>query len=77
MNHRFHRDRQGNIHVDTLIDGERWQHHVHSAADFELWRGLVAENLLTALSSEDCDCNLAVGQVLEHNGRIWNHPQFV
>jgi hypothetical protein len=77
MRHYFRSDHLENVHVDTLIDNERWQHHVHSSAEFVQWRGLMADSLLVPLPDEDCGCDLAVGQVLEHDGRIWNHPQFV
>jgi hypothetical protein len=33
--------------------------------------------LMIRLPDDECDCDLAVGQVLEHDGRIWNHPLFV
>ena len=76
MTHNFRRDCKGNVHVDTLIDGERWQHHVHSEADFEYWFELMAEGVVISMPDEECGCDLAPGQVLEHDGRIWNHPQF-
>lgn len=72
----FRRDRRGSIHVDTLIDGERWQHHVHSGTAFARWSELMDGSDLICLSDQDCACDLAIGQVLEHDGRIWNHPQF-
>lgn len=77
LRHYFRRDDSGNIHVDTLIDGERWQHHVHSEADFACWCELMAQSEFIHLPDEHCECDLAVGQVIEQDGRIWNHPQFV
>ena len=76
MRHYFHRDDSGNVHVDTMLDGERWQHHVHSEADFACWTALMADSEFVRLPDEECECDLTVGQVLEHDGRIWNHPQF-
>lgn len=72
LRHYFHCDRHGSVHVDTLIDGELWQHHVRATAH---WRELVENNSL--VPDLDCDCDLLVGQVLERDGRIWKHPQFV
>src|ERR1700757_410050 len=77
MDHYFRRDGKGNVHVDTLINGERWQHHVHSEAAFVGWSALMADSELIRLPDQECDCDLLVGQVLEHDGRIWNHPQFI
>ena len=76
MRHYFHLDEAGNVHVDTLIDGERWQHHVHTEAGFAVWSELLERCELFGLPDGECDCDLAVGQVLEHDGRIWNHPRF-
>jgi hypothetical protein len=76
MNHRFRRDRKGNVHVDTLFGGDRWQHHVHSEAAFACWFELIAGAELISLPDDECACDLVVGQVLEHDGQIWNHPQF-
>ena len=75
--HSFYCDGKGNVHVDTFINGERWQHHVHSADAFAGWSGLMVESELIGLPDRDCACDLVPGQVLEHDGRIWNHPQFV
>lgn len=77
MRHYFHCDHLGNIHVNTHIDAQRWQHHVHSSENFARWRNLMAGTLMIRLPDDECDCDLAVGQVLEHDGRIWNHPLFV
>jgi len=74
--YRVRRDHMGNMHVDTLIDGERWQHHVHSQAAFLSWSELMAGCELIRLPNGECECGLSAGQVLEHDGRIWNHPQF-
>ena len=76
VQHYFLRDRQGNVHVDTLIDGQRWQHQVHSEAGFTAWARLVEGSELIGLSNRQCTCGLAVGDVLEHDGRIWDHPRF-
>lgn len=76
VSHCFRRDRKENIHVDTWIDGKRWQHHVHSEAAFAGWLELMTGSEVIALPDEECECDLIVGQVLEHNGRIWNHPTF-
>lgn len=75
VNHRFRRGPKGNIHVDTLVDGERWQHHVHSEAAFAAWSELMAGIDLVGLPDEECACDLIVGPVLESDGRIWNHPK--
>ena len=77
IRHYFHRDKSGNVHVDTMINGERWQHHVHSSAAFVHWYELMATSTLIGLEEEECRCDLVAGQVLEHDGRIWNHPQFL
>lgn len=77
MRHYFRRDHLENVHVDTLIDNERWQHHVHSSDEFARWYGLIADILLVSLPDEECNCDLAVGQVLEDDGRIWNHLKLV
>jgi len=74
--HCFLRDRRGNIHIDTLIDGQRWQHHVHTEAGFAAWARLLEGSKLIGLPNRQCACDLAVGQVLEHDGRIWNHLRF-
>lgn len=77
MRHYFHRDQTANIHVDTMLDGQRWQHHVHTEAEFACWSELMGQSEFIRLPDEECTCDLAVGQVLEHDGRIWNHPQFL
>ena len=76
MRHYFHRDESGNVHVETVLDGERRQHHVHSEAGFAVWARLLDGNELIGLPNRQCTCDLAVGQVLEHDGRIWSHPRF-
>jgi hypothetical protein len=76
MNHRFRHDSRGNVHIDTLIDEERRQHHVHSQVAFIGWSELMDGSELIGLPDEECACDLIVEQVLEHDGRIWNHPRF-
>jgi hypothetical protein len=76
MRHYFHHDHSGRVHVNTLIEDERWQHHVHSEQDFEGWSRLMSDGVLINLPEQQCPCDLEPGQVLEHDGRIWNHPQF-
>ena len=73
--HYYHRDSMGNIHVETVINGVRWQHHVYSADAG--WSELMAEGELIGLPDHECACDLLAGQVLEHDGRIWNHPHFI
>jgi len=76
ISHYFYRDESGFVHVDTMIDGELWQHHVHSEADFARWSDLMGGTRFFHLPDEECACDLEPGQVLEHDGRIWNHLQF-
>jgi hypothetical protein len=76
MDYCFRRDHEGNVHVDTRIDGERWQHHVHSEAAFVHGWEFMADSELIRLPDGECACDLSAGQVLEYDGRIWNHPQF-
>ena len=75
--HYFRRDQVGNVHVDTMLLGRQWQHHVHTEADFACWSELMADGRFIGLPDEECACDLAVGQVLEHDGRIRSYPQFV
>src|SRR3974390_1529820 len=70
------RDRKGNLPVDTMIDGKRWQHQVHSQAAFARWSELMASRELIKLPNGECACDLSAGQGIEHDGRIWNQPQF-
>jgi len=77
IHHYFYRDDSGTVHVDTMIDGERWQHHVHSEGDFARWSDLMGGTRFIRLPDGTCACDLKPGQVLEHDGRIRNHPQFV
>ena len=78
LRHYFHRDRKGNLHIDTVIDGERWQHHVHSEDAFARWSELMAEGELIELPEHECACDLLPHQVLEHDGRIyWNDSESV
>lgn len=53
MNHYFRRDPRRNGHVDTLIDGERWQPHVHSEAAFSGWSELMAGSAVIGLPDAD------------------------
>lgn len=76
MLHYFSRDPDGIVHVQSRVDGEPWQHHVHTAEDFDQWCIMVPLNSLVAMPEAECDCDLQPGQVIEHDGRIWSHPQF-
>ena len=76
IRHYFHNDPVGNVHVESVLNGERWQHHVHTVPEFVRWCALVPEDSLVAVNLEFCDCDLLPGQALEGNGRIWNPPQF-
>ena len=68
--YRVRRDRRGNMHVDTVIEGKRWQHHVHSQAAFARWSELMAARELIKLPNGECACDLSAGQVIERDGRI-------
>jgi hypothetical protein len=73
--YRVRRDRKGNLHIDTLLDGKRLQHYVHSEAAFARWSELITGSELTRLLDGDCACDLSAGDVLEDDGRIWRRPQ--
>ncbi|MGC2196065.1 MAG: hypothetical protein WA628_15430 [Terriglobales bacterium] len=74
MRHYFFYDQMGNVHVESVFNGERWQHHVHTRPEFLSWCALVPEDSLVAKEPAACECDLAPGQVLEGNGRIWKFP---
>jgi hypothetical protein len=75
MRHYFYNAPDGSVHVESALNGELWQHHVHTVPEFSLWSELVSEDSLVAMGAASCTCDLAPGQVLERNGRIWNFPQ--
>lgn len=76
MRHHFHYDLDGSVHVDSILNGERWQHHVHTAQEFVRWCTFVPEDSLVLRKPAPCNCDLAPGQVIEGNGRIWRFPEF-
>jgi hypothetical protein len=76
MRHYFHYDSDGCVHVESLLNAERWQHHVHTVPEFLRWCALVPDDSLVVRKPAPCNCDLRPGQVIERNGRIWNFPPF-
>jgi hypothetical protein len=61
MRHYFYNAPDGSVHVESALNGERWQHHVHTVPEFSLWSELVSEDSLVAMGPASCTCDLAPG----------------
>lgn len=66
----------GKIHVQNVIRGMLGQHHVHNKQSFDRWRKGIKDNAIT-IEEGTCDCGLNVGQVREHDGRVWSSDRFL
>jgi len=71
-----HEDPDGNYHVQNAVAGHLGQHHVHSKASFESWKGQIKKQDLEMLDSAPCDCGLRPGDVREYDGRVWHNEKF-
>ena len=71
-----HRDPHGNYHVQNAVAGHLGQHHVHTKASFESWKGQIKDQDLEMLDPAPCDCGLRPGDVREHDGRVWHNEKF-
>lgn len=76
LRHSFYNAPDGSVHVESALNGERWQHHVHPVPEFSRWSELVSEDSLVAMGPASGTCDGCPGQAVERNGRIWNFPQF-
>jgi hypothetical protein len=72
MLHYWHKDAQGNIHVQNTVGGMLGQHHVHTPKSFENWRLMTPASSLRELkyTQQPCTCGLKPGQVRDHRGNV-------
>ena len=46
MRHYSHYGEDGYVHVESVLNGKRWQHHVHTVPEFVRWCAFVSEKSL-------------------------------